>query len=177
MDTMNAEHGLLQVYYGNGKGKTTAALGLVLRAAGHGWPVLVIQFFKKSLTGELVAVQYLPGVDFFQFGTGKFISKSHIEEADRREWILGWDMATEHLSSGRYRLIILDELAYAFSLGLLQWKEAAHALQERAPGTEVVITGRSVPQELLTLADLISEIRMVKHPLQRGVCAREGIEY
>ncbi len=177
MEKKNTEEGMIQVYFGNGKGKTTAALGLIMRAVGHGWPVLVVQFFKKRFTGELVSVQYLPGVDIFQFGSGEFIMGGKVEEADRKEWLLGWEMVKKHLLGGKYRLIILDELAYAFTLGLLGWDECARILSERAAGTEVVITGRTVPEELVSAADLVSEVRMIKHPAQKGVCAREGIEY
>lgn len=170
------ELGLIQVYFGEGKGKTTAALGTLLRAAGQGMKVLLIQFFKNRFTGELASLQLLPGVDVYQFGSGEFISGEASPE-DQREFVLGWHMAQEVLKKGEYDIIILDELPYAFFYHLLTWEEMEKALKQKNPKIEVIITGRKVPEELIAIADLVSEVRLVKHPFSRGITARRGLEY
>lgn len=174
---MSMNRNLIQVYYGDGKGKTTAAIGLMVRAVGQGMKVLLLQFFKKNMTGELIALQYLPGVRCFQFGTGKFLINRELEEEDRREFLMGWQLAQQALSSGEYDLLILDELTYAFSCQLLTWGDFRKVMETRSEQTEVVVTGRAVLPELIEYADLVSEIVMVKHPFQKGIPARKGIEF
>ncbi len=173
---MVSESGLIQVYFGEGKGKTTAALGTILRAVGQGMKVLLIQFFKKRFTGELASLQLLPGVNVFQFGSGEFLSGEASPE-DQKEFALGWYMAQEALKKGEYDIIVLDELPYAFSYCLLTWEEMERALKQKNPNVEVIITGRKVPEELITIADLVSEVKLVKHPFNRGITARRGFEY
>ncbi len=168
--------GLIQVYFGEGKGKTTAALGATLRAAGQGMRVLLIQFFKKRFTGELASLQLLPGVDVYQFGSGKFISGEASPE-DQKEFLLGWHIAQEALKGGEYDLVILDELPYAFYYQLLTWEEFKEALGQKNSEVELIITGRKVPEELIAIADLVSEIKLIKHPWEKGIPARRGFEY
>lgn len=170
------ELGLIQVYFGEGKGKTTAALGTLLRAVGQGMKVLLIQFFKNRFTGELASLQLLPGVDAYQFGSGEFIS-GEVSPEDQREFTLGWHMAQEALKKGEYDIIILDELPYAFFYHLLTWEEMEKALKHKDSKVEVIITGRKVPEELIAIADLVSEVKLVKHPFSRGIPARRGLEY
>ena len=173
---MADKSGLLQVYFGEGKGKTTAALGALLRAVGQGMKVLLVQFFKRKFTGELASLQLLPGVNVYQFGSGKFITGEVFPE-DRREFFLGWQMVREALEKGEYDVVILDELPYAFYYHLLTWEEFRKALEQKDPGVEVIITGREVPEELIAIADLVSEIKLVKHPWDKGISARRGFEY
>lgn len=168
--------GLLEVYYGNGKGKTTAALGLSLRSAGREKQVLILQFFKKRFTGELAALQCIPGITVFQFGSGNFILRNEPGEEDRIEFLTGWEIARKALISEQYSLVVLDELTYAFQYNLLSWQDCEFVLQKRLEQIEVVITGRNAPQPLLEMADLVTEMKMIKHPAERGVPAREGIE-
>lgn len=174
-----ARTGLVQVYTGNGKGKTTAALGQTLRALGHGWRVLFLQFMKGGgLTGEAaVAAALGPNLAFCQWGTGELIvgrppARHEIDLARR-----GLAEAAEVLAAGRAELVVLDEVAAAVNLGLLQAEAVCGAVRNRAPGVEVILTGRDMPPPLLALADLITEAVAVRHPLERGIGAREGIEY
>ncbi|NSW76604.1 MAG: cob(I)yrinic acid a,c-diamide adenosyltransferase, partial [Candidatus Atribacteria bacterium] len=166
-----------QVYYGEGKGKTTASLGLILRAVGHNWRVLLIQFFKNAFTGEIASLQCLPGVTVYRFGSREFVWEGEISEDTKQEFLCGWHLAQEALRSREYDLIVLDELPYAFFYDLLSWEEFQKTMQTRNPQIEIVITGRRVPEALIDFADLVSEIRAVKHPYHQGVPARKGVEY
>jgi len=171
--------GLVQVYTGDGKGKTTAALGLALRAVGHGWRVAVIQFLKGGgRTGEVAAVARLaPELQLSQFGTGELIAGRAPTPREIELARQGLAEARAVLSSGRADLVVLDEVASAVNQGLLAVEAVAAAVTGRAPGVEAVLTGRDMPQRLLDLADLTSEIKAIKHPYTRGMAAREGIEY
>jgi cob(I)alamin adenosyltransferase len=112
---MSTNRGFIQVYYGDGKGKTTAALGLAVRATGQGLKVLFLQFFKKNLAGELISLQYLPGITLYQFGSGKFILNRQWQEEDYQEFLMGWEMAKRALHTEDYDLLIMDEFLYAFT--------------------------------------------------------------
>ncbi len=169
--------GLVQVYYGDGKGKTTASLGLILRAVGHNLRVLLIQFFKKTFTGEIASLQFLPGVTVYRFGSKEFVQEDQVKEEEKQEFLCGWHLAQEALKSQEYDLIVLDELPHAFFYDLLSWEDFQSAMQARNPQTEIVITGRRVPQALIDFADLVSEIRNIKHPYEQGIPARKGVEY
>lgn len=171
-----ATTGLLMVFTGNGKGKTTAALGMALRAAGHGLPVCVIQFIKGRRTGELEAIGHLPGVEIYVMGRGLTRRSDNIEE-DRRLALEGWEFAKERIESGKYALVILDELTYLLRYGLLELAPCLEALARRGPERHVLVTGRYAPEGLIAAADLVTEMRAVKHPLERGVRAQAGIEF
>ena len=165
------------VFTGNGKGKTTAALGMALRAAGHGLPVCVIQFIKGSRTyGELEAIRHLPGVELHVMGRG-FTWKSDNLEEDRRVALEAWAFAQERIASGKYPLVILDEFTYLLHYGMLDLEPCLEALSRRGPEQHVAITGRYAPEGLIAVADLVTEMQVVKHPLERGVQAQPGIEY
>ena len=174
-----AGQGLVQVYTGDGKGKTTAALGLALRALGHGWQVAFLQFLKGGgRTGEMaVAAALAPELTFTQYGTGALIIGRPPTPEEIRQAREGLVAARTAMAQGGADLVVLDEIAAAVNLGLLAEEEVAAAVAGRAPGVEVVLTGRDMPIGLLALADLISEIRAVKHPYGQGIGAREGIEY
>jgi len=171
------EKGLVQLFFGDGKGKTSASLGVLLRASGHGKKALFLAFFKGRFSGEIAAVQFLPGVEYYQFGTGTFIRDGSPGPLERQEFLRGWHMARLALLEGTHDLVILDEFPYAFFWGLLTFQEFSEVLASRKPWVEVVLTGRKVPQELLEVADLVSEIRNIRHPLERGIQARRGFEY
>ncbi len=174
-----AGQGLVQVYTGDGKGKTTAALGLALRALGHGWRAAFFQFLKGGgRTGEAVAAAKLrPELTFAQYGTGALIIGRPPTPEEIRLAREGLAAARTVLAEGGADLVVLDEIAAAVNLELLSEGEVAAAVKCRAPGVEVVLTGRDMPAGLLALADLVSEIKAVKHPYEQGVGAREGIEY
>ena len=165
------------VFTGNGKGKTTAALGMALRAAGHGLPVCIIQFIKGSRTyGELEAIRHLPGVELHVMGRG-FTWKSDNLEEDRRMALEAWEFAQRRIASGKYALVILDEFTYLLHYGMLDLEPCLAALARRGPEQHVLITGRYAPEALIAAADLATEMRAVKHPLAQGVQAQAGIEF
>jgi cob(I)alamin adenosyltransferase len=166
------------VFTGNGKGKTTAALGMALRASGHGMRTLFIQFVKADpSTGEVHAVRGLPGVEIVQAGLG-FLPPptdaefpAHCQAAER-----GLRLAREALASGRYDLVVLDEVCYAVARGLLREEQVIDAVRQAAPGCSVVLTGRDSPPGLIALADTATEMRCIKHALDSGRPAQKGIE-
>ncbi len=173
-----AGKGLLMVHTGNGKGKTTAALGLAFRALGHDLRVCVIQFIKGNWKyGELKsAARSAPLLDFHVVGEG-FTWESDDLEKDRRAAQKGWKLARSCISSGRYSMVILDEFTYAIKYGMVSEKEALEVLRARPESLHVVVTGRDAPESLVAIADLVTEMREVKHPYLKGVKAQKGIEW
>jgi cob(I)alamin adenosyltransferase len=169
--------GLIQVYTGNGKGKTTAALGLALRAAGRDKKVLIIQFMKKWDYGELYSIKQIPQITIKTFGTKDFVYKGKAREIDYREARKAFVEGVQGAISGKYDVVIFDELNIALDFGLLEIQEVVNFLKDKPEAVEVVITGRNAPPELLDLADLVTEMREIKHPFQKGIQARIGIEY
>jgi len=169
--------GYLHVYTGNGKGKTTAAFGLALRAAGAGKQVFFAQFVKGKMYSEIKAVQsWIPSITLRQYGRGCFIVKKP-KPADISAAREGLAEITKILQSGTYGLVILDEATIALYYGLFDLDELLDALRSRHPETEAVVTGRYAPPGLIDAADLVSEINEIKHYYTKGIEAREGIEY
>jgi cob(I)alamin adenosyltransferase len=166
--------GLVQVYTGPGKGKTTAAFGLAMRAAGRGLTVKVIQLLKGRESGEVLAARRL-GIDVEQFGTPEWADLKSPSQADRDRAGAALVAAGEALS--RVDLLILDEANVALAAGLLQLDDVLAMLSARPPSVEVVLTGRGAPPGLIDRADLVTEMREVKHPYAAGLAAREGIEF
>lgn len=171
------EQGLVQIYTGEGKGKTTAALGLALRALGRGLKVYMLQFIKGEDTGELHAGK-LFGDNFViqQTGLKGFIHRGKVDPADVHRAREALKTAQEILAAGQYDLVILDEINVAMYFELISVHEVVQVLAARAPHVEVVLTGRYAPPELVELADLVTEMKNIKHYYQAGVPAREGIE-
>ena len=179
------EKGYLQIYTGNGKGKTTAALGLALRALGAGLSVYVGQFIKGMRYSEIRALDELaaifkrrdgsPALEVRQFGRGCFIRREP-EPADIEAAREGLEAARKAMLSGNYDLVILDELNVAVSIGLISESEALAFAGKRPAAVELVLTGRGAPDALIQAADLVTEMREVKHYYARGVEARKGIE-
>jgi cob(I)alamin adenosyltransferase len=170
--------GLVIINTGNGKGKTTAAFGQALRAAGHGTAVSVIQFIKgKWPTGEARALES-GGLDIelHVCGTGFTWEAENIDEV-KEAGRKGWQLASEKIGSGLYGLIVLDELTYLVNYGVISKEEVLSVLAARPDGVDVVITGRDACDELVGAADLVTEMREVKHPYGAGVKARKGIEF
>jgi cob(I)alamin adenosyltransferase len=172
------KRGLLAVLTGDGKGKTTAAIGMAIRALGHGWRVCMVQFVKGALqTGEWKALERFDDLlDVHVKGHG-FIYGDEDVERDRGIAEEAWDLVRDALSSTEYRLVILDELTYLLKYDLITELEVCTALRSRRPGLHVVITGRDTPSCLIELADLVTEMKEVKHPLQSGIKAQKGIEF
>ncbi|MBW2466803.1 MAG: cob(I)yrinic acid a,c-diamide adenosyltransferase [Deltaproteobacteria bacterium] len=174
-----AEKGLILLYTGNGKGKTTAALGQVLRAAGHGFKTAIIQFIKNlENTGEIKAAKqiFADHLEIYPMGTG-FTWDAKDREKLRRAAEKGWELAREKISSGRYSMVILDELTYALNYGLLDQDAVIDFLKQKPKTLHIIITGRDAGDKLIDLADLVTEMKEIKHPYQNGVKARKGIEF
>lgn len=173
-----AARGLLMVFTGDGKGKTTAALGMALRAAGHHMRVLVLQFIKGAWQpGERIAAEALPTVEWLTLGKG-FTWRSAPADEDRTLARRGWEKALEALASDRYDLIILDELNVVLSHGLLEVSDVLNGLRQKSPRCHVVITGRGAPKELCAMADCVTEMVPVKHHYaDQGIKAQKGIEF
>lgn len=169
------DKGYIHVYTGNGKGKTTAALGLALRAICAGKKVFIGQFIKGMEYSELKSVDYLPNLVIEQFGRDCFIYKDP-EEEDIRLAKAGLDKCRNILKEGNYDIVILDELNIAIYYNLFTVEEAIEAIKERAPHMEVIITGRYAEEEIIQIADLVTEMEEIKHYYNNGVEARKGIE-
>ncbi len=171
------KQGLIQVYTGNGKGKTTASLGLALRACGHGYKVVMVQFMKKNETyGEVEASKFLPGFSLFQFGRNVFV-KRNPEKIDIELAKEGLSFAREIVRKGKCDILILDEINVALDYGLLEEEEVLSLLDEKPPHMEIVLTGRYAKESIVKKADLVTEMKEIKHPYEKGIMAREGIEF
>ena len=167
--------GCVQVYTGDGKGKTTAAIGLAVRALGAGMRVYFAQFLKSGNYSEKNLLETLNNLVFRQYGNSGFITRAPSDE-DRAMASRGLEEAKEALRSGAYDLVILDEANVACGLGLITKDDVLSLLRERREATELVLTGRNAAPELLDAADLVTEMRSVKHYFNSGIPARRGIE-
>ena len=170
--------GLLMVYTGDGKGKTTSALGLSMRCAGHGLKVCFIQFIKGTWKyGEMEAVERFEGlIDFHVMGRG-FTWKSDDLEKDKAAAREAWAFARDAINSGRYHLVVLDEFTYLLNYGMIELDTVLEVLASRPAELHVAVTGRGAAEALLAEADLVSEIKALKHPYQAGIKAQKGIEF
>jgi cob(I)alamin adenosyltransferase len=168
---------LVIVNTGNGKGKTTAALGLLLRAWGQNLRVVMLQFLKAQTGnwGEMKAARKL-GVEIIALGDG-FTWMSKDIELDRALAQQCWRRCRELIESGAYDIVIMDEMTYCFKFGWLNLAEVLEVLASRPPHLHIVITGRDAPEELVQFADLVTEMREIKHPYKSGVKAQKGIEF
>jgi cob(I)alamin adenosyltransferase len=176
---MSAERrGLVQVYTGDGKGKTTAALGLALRASGQGLKVYMVQFMKGwPFYGELDAVEHIPNLTLRQFGRPDFVNKDNPDPVDVALAQEALNHTKEIVAAGLHDLVILDEVNVALSFRLIKLAEVLELIDQRPPHVELVLTGRYAPGEIVAKADLVTEMLQIKHPFNDGVQARKGIEY
>lgn len=174
---MEYRHGLVIVNTGTGKGKSTAAFGTALRAAGNGMRVLVVQFIKgKWKTGEREAFSRFENVEFRPMGEG-FTWDTKDRERDTRVACEAWNYARERICAGETDLVVLDEILYAIDYGYVGVADILAALRGRPDHVHVILTGRNAKPELIELADLVTEMREVKHPYKKGVKAQRGIEW
>lgn len=171
-------HGMIHIYTGNGKGKTTAALGLALRAYGAGKKIIIIQFLKTQNTSEVEAIRKnLPHLAIKCFGSGNFIKKGDITKKEKELANNGFEAAKQALKSDKYDMIILDELNLAAYFKLIKLKDVLKLLETKHDNIELIITGRYAAKKLIAKADLVTEMIERKHYFKKGLSARKGIEY
>ena len=172
--------GLIIVYTGKGKGKTTAAMGMALRGAGHHHKILMIQFIKGSWHyGELESAKKLyPNFEIMPLGKGfASFERGGPDSEDVRAVAETWDFFKKKINSGEYDMIILDEINYVLSYNLLDLEDVLETLETRPAGLHLVLTGRDAPPKLIEIADLVTAMKEIKHPFQKGVKAQKGIEF
>ncbi|MGA2211525.1 MAG: cob(I)yrinic acid a,c-diamide adenosyltransferase [Acidimicrobiales bacterium] len=168
---------LILVNTGHGKGKSSAAFGVMSRGWARGWTVGVVQFVKsgKWKTGERKLADHL-GIEWHTLGDGFTWESTDLDETAAKGRH-AWDVTKEKLASGTYDLLILDEITYAMKYGWVPVAEVVAGLQARDPRTNVVLTGRDAPEEIIEIADTVTEMRKIKHAYDRGITGRKGIEY
>lgn len=170
--------GRILVNTGNGKGKTTAALGVAMRAVGHGMRVLMVQFLKGNWsTGEIRAIDRLaPDLHAVRMGRGFTWEHENVEE-DRQAALAAWEYSRTALASGKYDLMVLDEINYAIHYGFVDAADVVVALKARPPTMHVILTGNYAHPAIVDLADTVTDMRMIKHAFREGARAVRGIEY
>ena len=173
------EKGLIIVNTGNGKGKTTAALGMVLRSLGHGYKVAIIQFIKGAWEPAEKAVlnQWQDQLQFYAMGEG-FTWETQDKQRDIEKAQEAWLKALEFISNEDYKLVLLDEVNIALKLGYLSVEQVLAGLDKKPESTHIILTGRGVPPEIIEKADLVTQMKLIKHPFkEQGIKAQAGIEY
>lgn len=179
MERPQLERGLIQVYTGNSKGKSTAAFGLAVRAAGHGFKVVVIQFMKTGQNyGEITGLKRLsPEVEVFSYGRPGFIHRGGVKPEDIDLARKALEHAEKVMLSGETDIVILDEINNALYFQLISVQEVLDFLAKKPDRVELVLTGRNVPGEIIETAHLVTEMKEIKHPFRLGIGSRKGIEY
>jgi cob(I)alamin adenosyltransferase len=173
------EKGLIIVHTGNGKGKTTAALGMVMRSLGHGYQVAIVQFIKGAWEPAEKAVfsRWEGQLEFYAMGEG-FTWETQDKERDIQKAQEAWQKGLEFIGNSEYKLVLLDEINVALKLGYLDVKEVLSGLEQKPEDSHVILTGRGAPSELIEKADLVTEMTLIKHPFkEQGVKAQPGIEF
>lgn len=177
---MKNRQGLLIVHTGNGKGKTTAALGLALRAWGQGFKILILQFIKGSWKyGELKAIEQLgPNLMLHQMGEG-FVKSSVGDEKEKHRQAAAeaLNIAKQEMHAGKWDMIILDEINYAIKFGLIPLENVLALIAHKPDAMHLVMTGRDAEEEIIARADLVTEMKEIKHPYQKGIKAQQGVEF
>ncbi len=167
--------GYVQVYTGNGKGKTTASLGLAVRAAGAGLNVFIVQFMKQGDYSEIKALQQLETITVEQYGAGKFV-KGHPSDEEKQNCAKGYQRLCEIIKDGKHDLVIAEEANVATMCNLLSEDDLHHLIDLKPEHVELLITGRGAPESIIERADLVTEMTEIKHYYKQGVTARVGIE-
>ncbi len=170
--------GLVIVITGDGKGKTTSAFGQALRAVGQGYHVLVVQFMKGRKYGEFKAAkEYLPNLTVKLVGLDSFVMRDNPAPIDVEMAQKGFAMVKKAIKSGKYNMIIMDELNVAMDFKLVDTKEVIEMIENRPPGVDLIMTGRNAPAEIINIADTVSEVKEIKHHYAAGIKDRAGIEF
>lgn len=170
--------GLVIVITGNGKGKTTSAFGQALRAIGQGYKVLIVQFMKGRDYGEFMAAEkYLPRLTVRRFGLDSFVMRDNPAAVDIELARQGFEFAKKAIASGKYNIVILDEINVAVDFKLINLKQVVEMIKNKPPGLDLILTGRYAAKEIIRLADTVSEIKDIKHHYAAGIKDRAGIEY
>lgn len=169
--------GYIHIYSGPGKGKTTAALGLGLRAAGAGFKVHMIQFMKGRRYSELDALEHVKNFTVSQFGRDEFVSKDNPEQIDIELAREGFDFAVDVVKKGLYDMVILDEINVAIDYNLVSLEDMLGLIDQKPEKLELVLTGRYAHPDLIKVADVVTEMLEIKHPYQEGVTARKGVDF
>ena len=174
---MPLEKGYIHIYTGNGKGKTTAAIGLGIRAVGNGLTVYMIQFMKGRRYSEIDALEHIENFTVKQFGRDEFVSKDHPEQIDIDYAKKGLAHAKQIIVQGKYDVVILDEINVAVDYHLIAVEDVLQLFSEKPEHVELILTGRYASPELVKEADLVSELLEIKHPYYTGVESRKGIDW
>ena len=174
---MSLEKGFIHVYTGNGKGKTTAAIGLGVRATGEGLKVYMIQFMKGRRYSEIDALDHIQNFTVVQFGRDEFVSKKNPEQIDIDLARKGFEHAKKIINNGEHDVVILDEINVAVDYNLIPLNDVLQLLEEKPKKVELILTGRYASPEVVKQADIVSEILEIKHPYQNGIESRKGIDW
>jgi cob(I)alamin adenosyltransferase len=170
--------GLVQIFTGDGKGKTSAALGTVLRALGHDWKVHITFFLKGDYPyGERSLLAKLPNVTVSSFGEESFVDPKHPKPAEKEQAELALKTARQAMLSGQYDMVVLDEVVVAAAFKLVGLEDVIRLIKDKPPQVELILTGRKADPQLVELADLVTEMVKIKHPYDKGISARLGSEY
>lgn len=176
--TESFDKGLVQVFTGEGRGKTSAALGTVVRALGNGLRVFIVAFMKAGRpSGEWQLLSGLSNITIARFGTDVFVDSRNVTSEDREQAAQALRAAREAMLSGEYDLVVLDEVNVAVAWKLVALDEVLRLMEDRPAKVELILTGRSADKEIIRAADLVTEMLNIKHPYQEGTAARRGIEY
>jgi cob(I)alamin adenosyltransferase len=170
--------GLVIVITGNGKGKTTSAFGQALRAIGQGYKVLIVQFMKGRKYGEFIAAEkYLPHLTIRMSGLDSFVMRDNPAAVDIELAVQGFEFAKKAIASGKYNMVILDEINVAVDFKLIGLKQVVEMIKNKPPALDLILTGRYAAKEIIRLADTVSEVKEIKHHYAAGIKDRAGIEY
>lgn len=173
-----SKQGLVMVITGNGKGKTTSAFGQAMRAIGQGYKVCMIQFMKGRKYGEVITIEKrLPELDYYQFGRDSFVNKDNPEQADIDFARQGFEKAKEAVQSGKYNMVILDEINVVVFFNLIPEEELINLIENKPKDVDLVLTGRYATEKVKESADMVSEVTEIKHHYNAGIKSRAGIEY
>jgi len=174
----SSSQGLVQVFTGDGKGKTTAALGTVIRALGQGQKAYVVFFMKGDYPyGERKILSQLPNVGMASFGSLEFVDPDNVKPQAKEQAALALSAAREAVLSGNYDIVVLDEVNVALAFKLIPLDEVIRLIRDKPPNVELILTGRKADAQLVKLADLVTECLNIKHPYDKGIKSRKGIEY